>query len=131
MHDKNGFAQFFTNRFRFSDDLNSEMMKFTARLKESTIDGVDAERQTESYLDGCVLSRVVGPDCDIAAFTVRVPRPGEYGLEIYTVMSDDNDDGDDDDEHEVFRLHGQYLIVCKELPPTSATLRSYPKLSPG
>ena len=125
-----------TTRFRFSDDLNREMMKFTARLKESAVEGGHAGQKlhpdgVEPYVEGCVLSRVVGADCDIAAFTVRVPCAGEYSLEIYTVMSDDNDDGEEDDGREVYRLHGQYLIVCKEPPSTSATIPRYPKLSPG
>lgn len=92
----------------------------------SSVDGTNTGDNVAVKLDGCVLGRIVGSECDIAAFTVIVPQPGEYGLKIFVAANDE----DNEPAANTYRLSGQYLIVCRdELPPNN--MKRFPKLSPG
>jgi len=124
------------------------MIRFTADLKDTEVGEDGGHREigdagattstvtlTDERLDGCVLSRIVGPDCDIVAFAVRAPRSGEFGLEIYTTICDDdrqrhNPVVDPDETNGSYQLYGQFLIVCDEVP-WSGVVRAFPRMSPG
>ena len=91
-------------RFRICKDL-----RFTAKLKTNELD--------EKALQGYVMHRIVN---DVAVFTVSAPKPGEYGLEIYT--NDPQIDG-----NSLYHTF-QYLIICGDTP---GQVEQLPMLPPG
>ena len=86
--------------------LNKEL-RFSAKLKSSDLQ----EKDLQCY----IMERVVG---DVAYFTVRAPREGEFGLEIFA-----NDP--DRDGNSLLHIY-QYLIVAKDVDDTVEALPVLP-----
>jgi hypothetical protein len=88
-------------------------LRFSTKLRTATMN-----RDGRS-LEGCVMHRIINGD--IARFTVSVPGPGEYGLEIYA--NDPEVDGT-----ALYHVY-QYLVICNEL--TSGPSKPLPSLPSG
>jgi len=78
-------------------------LRFVGKLKSNDAD----EKQLASNL----LFRTVG---NLAIFRIHVTGVGEYGLEVY---ANDPETGGTSLQHAY-----QYLVICKELPPTPLPL---------
>jgi len=78
-------------------------MRFVGKLKSNDAD--------EKQLAQNLLFRTVG---NLAIFRVHVNSVGEYGLEVY---ANDPETGGTSLQHAY-----QYLVICKELPPTPLQL---------
>ena len=68
---------------------------FSGKLKSNSY--------SEADLQSCILYRTVG---ETAIFSISVPAPGEYGLEVF--VNDPTKDG------KMLRHMCQYLLICSE-----------------